>query len=76
MIEMPVGDDDSPDVANVEIFAEIPPHGVEAFGNLLAQNGLQIHAADIGGLSSRTVRLDLTTGGVTVKTPGTNLYSL
>ena len=48
----------------------------DALGKLLAQNGLKAHATDVGGLSSRTVRLDLTNGSVTVKTPGTNLYSL
>jgi len=48
----------------------------DALGKLLAQNGLKAHATDVGGLSSRTVRLDLTNGSVTVKTPGANLYSL
>ena len=47
-----------------------------AFGKLLAQNGLRAHATDVGGLSSRTVRLDLTNGQVSVNTPGTNLYLL
>ena len=41
-----------------------------ALENLLAQNGLRAHATDVGGLSSRTVRLDLANGNVTVKTPG------
>ena len=31
---------------------------------------------DVGGLSSRTLRLDLTNGNVTIKSPGTDLYSL
>jgi chemotaxis protein CheD len=48
----------------------------DALGKLLAQNGLKAHATDVGGLSSRTVRLDLTTGLVTVKTPGANPYPL
>jgi chemotaxis protein CheD len=47
-----------------------------ALEKLLAQNGLRAHAADIGGLSSRTVRLDLTNGNVTVKTPGATPYPL
>jgi chemotaxis protein CheD len=47
-----------------------------AFMKLLAQNGLKPHATDVGGLSSRTVRLDLTNGNFSVKTPGTPLYLL
>jgi len=48
----------------------------DALQQLLSQNGLKAHATDIGGLSSRTVRLDLTSGSVTVKTPGANPYPL
>jgi len=48
----------------------------DALKKLLAQNGLKLHAADVGGLSSRTLRLDLTTGLVTVKTPGADPYPL
>jgi chemotaxis protein CheD len=48
----------------------------EALSNLLAQNGLKAHASDVGGLSSRTVRLDMTNGNVTVKTPGSTPYPL
>jgi chemotaxis protein CheD len=48
----------------------------DALVKLVAQNGLRIHSTDVGGLSSRTVRLDLTTGNVTVKTPGAPLYPL
>jgi chemotaxis protein CheD len=48
----------------------------DALTKLLAQNGLQAHVADVGGLSSRTVRLDLTTGQVSVKPPGTAPYFL
>jgi chemotaxis protein CheD len=47
-----------------------------ALEKLLAQNGLKAHATDVGGLSSRTMRLDLTNGSVTVKTPGANPYPL
>ena len=46
------------------------------FSELLARNGYAVHASDVGGLSSRTVRMDLTTGKITVKTPGTNTYFL
>ena len=48
----------------------------EALEKLLAQNGLKAHASEVGGLSSRTVRLDLTTGLVTIKTPGAPPYPL
>jgi chemotaxis protein CheD len=48
----------------------------KAFNALLALNGYAIHARDVGGLSSRTVRLDLTTGDLSVKTPGSNAYFL
>jgi chemotaxis protein CheD len=48
----------------------------DALEKLLAQNGLKAHASDVGGLSSRTVRLDLTTGLVTVKTPAATPYPL
>jgi len=47
-----------------------------ALTKLLAQNGLQAHATDVGGLSSRTVRLDLSTGQVSVKPPGATPYLL
>jgi len=47
-----------------------------ALEQLLAQNGLRLHAADTGGLSSRTVRLDLTNGNVSIKTPGAETYFL
>lgn len=48
----------------------------QALRALLANHGYAIHAGDFGGLSSRTLRLDLTTGKITVKTPGANLYFL
>ena len=47
-----------------------------ALEKLLAQNGLNIHATDVGGLSSRTIRLDLANGNFSVKTPGAAPYSL
>jgi chemotaxis protein CheD len=48
----------------------------DALTKLLAQNGLKAHVTDVGGLSSRTVRLDLTTGQVSVKPPGVTPYLL
>jgi len=47
-----------------------------ALEKIIAQNSLRIQVADVGGLSSRTMRLDLTTGNITIKTPGANLYPL
>jgi chemotaxis protein CheD len=47
-----------------------------ALEKIISHNGLRIHAADTGGLSSRTVRLDLTSGTVSIKTPGANPYPL
>ncbi|HUC86692.1 MAG TPA: chemotaxis protein CheD [Candidatus Acidoferrales bacterium] len=48
----------------------------DALQKLLAQNGIKTQATDTGGLSSRTLRLDLTNGNVSVKTPGEPLYLL
>jgi chemotaxis protein CheD len=48
----------------------------EALSKLLVQNGLQLHARDTGGLSSRTLRLDLTNGNVSIKTPAAVPYLL
>jgi chemotaxis protein CheD len=47
-----------------------------ALTKLLARNGYAIQAKDVGGFSSRTLRLDLATGTVTIKTPETDLYCL
>jgi chemotaxis protein CheD len=54
----------------------IGARNLDALQKLLAQNGLKPDVTDVGGVSSRTVRLDLTNGSVTVKTPGTDAYSL
>jgi chemotaxis protein CheD len=43
---------------------------------MLAQNGYTIHARDVGGKQSRTVRLNLTTGKVTIHSPGMPAFSL
>ncbi len=48
----------------------------EAFKKLIAQQGLRIHSEDTGGMASRTVRLDLNNGDMTVKSPGANPYPL
>lgn len=47
-----------------------------ALEKILAQNGLRIHASDVAGLTSRTMRLDLNTGEITIKAAGTPVYTL
>ena len=48
----------------------------QALADLIARNGLVIHARDVGGMASRTLRLDLANGNVTIKSPGGNAYLL
>lgn len=43
---------------------------------LLARNGHSIHAQDVGGTSSRTLRLDLSNGIVSISSPGLKPYPL
>jgi len=47
-----------------------------ALKTLLSRNGYACQATDLGGLSSRTLRMDLATGKVSIKTPGSDLYYL
>jgi len=42
----------------------------QAFAGLLERDGYVIHARDTGGVFSRTLRLDLTTGKLTIRSPG------
>jgi chemotaxis protein CheD len=48
----------------------------QALTALLARNGHAIQARSVGGLSSRTLRLDLATGKVTIKSPGLDICLL
>lgn len=48
----------------------------QAFVELLARNGFTLQASDFGGVSSRTLRLDLGTGRVQIHTPGIEPYFL
>jgi chemotaxis protein CheD len=48
----------------------------QALLELLDRNGFSLQASDLGGISSRTLRLDLGTGDVQIQTPGINPYSL
>lgn len=43
---------------------------------LLERNGLRLQAQDLGGVSSRTVRLDMLTGKVSIHCPGSQPYYL
>jgi chemotaxis protein CheD len=47
-----------------------------ALTELLTRNGYTIHGQDVGGFSSRTLRMNLSTGKVTIRTPGANIYFL
>jgi chemotaxis protein CheD len=54
----------------------IGERNIKALSALLARNGYSIQAKDVGGVSSRTIRLDLTTGKLAIKSPGINSYHL
>lgn len=49
---------------------------VEAVATMLSRNGVSLEAVDIGGYDSRTMRLDLATGEVTLDIPGKRTVSL
>jgi chemotaxis protein CheD len=55
---------------------DIGKRNLEAFTALQAYNGYAAQAQNVGGMSSRTLRLDLTTGDVTIKSAGFDTYSL
>lgn len=55
---------------------DIGNRNFQAFTALLAQNGHVLQSQDVGGMSSRTLRLDLATGAVTIKSAGNNPYFL
>lgn len=54
----------------------IGERNMTSLSNLLARNSYTIQAKDIGGVASRTIRLNITTGVVSVKSPGLESYSL
>jgi chemotaxis protein CheD len=49
---------------------------VEAVVTMLARNGVKLEASASGGRESRTMRLDLTTGAVTLDIPGRKPFFL
>ena len=54
----------------------IGERNIEAFEEMIARNGLSVHARDTGGFNSRTMRFDLATGNVSIHTPGITPYHL
>jgi chemotaxis protein CheD len=58
-----------------EVF-NIGARNQQALLQLLARNGFSLQASDLGGVSSRTLRLDLNTGRVQIQTPGVTPYYL
>lgn len=47
-----------------------------ALRNLLARNGWSLRAQDVGGVVSRTVRMELSTGKISITRPGSPSYQL
>ncbi|HTB84808.1 MAG TPA: chemotaxis protein CheD [Candidatus Sulfotelmatobacter sp.] len=54
----------------------IGARNAEAFKKIIAQHGLLIQSSDTGGPASRTLRFDLATGNVSIKSPGANPYPI
>jgi chemotaxis protein CheD len=54
----------------------IGQRNLAALHTLLAGHGYAPHAIDVGGTSSRTLRLEIATGYVTISSPGTSPYRL
>ncbi len=47
-----------------------------ALRRLLDRNGFSLYAQDVGGVSSRTVRLDVATGKLSIRCPGIAPYAI
>lgn len=54
----------------------IGERNTQAFEEIITRNGLAIHARDLGGHNSRTLRFELSTGNVTLHSPGWPLRQL
>ncbi len=48
----------------------IGERNIQALEGLLTHNGLTMHARDLGGFNSRTVRFNVATGEVVIQSPG------
>ncbi|MGA2751163.1 MAG: chemotaxis protein CheD [Verrucomicrobiota bacterium] len=47
-----------------------------ALTGLLGRNGCTLHAQDVGGVRSRTLRMELSSGRITIRCPGSEPYTL
>jgi chemotaxis protein CheD len=54
----------------------IGERNIRMFREMLARNGYTARARDVGGLASRTLRMDIGSGQVSIKSPGVDLYYL
>ena len=54
----------------------IGERNIEALGQLLSENGVVITAQDLGGMTSRTMRMELATGRITIHSPMKDVYFL
>lgn len=54
----------------------IGERNIQAFRALIQKNGHSVAAQEVGGFASRTLRFDLTTGNVSIHSPGQPPYSL
>ncbi len=59
-----------------QLLFNIGSRNVAALRDILARNGVSAAAMEIGGQVSRTVRLDLANGQVSIRTPGQATYLL
>ena len=57
-------------------FFNIGERNCTAINSLLANNSHSIQALDVGGRTSRTLRMDLSSGNVSIQSPGMNSYQL
>jgi chemotaxis protein CheD len=48
----------------------------QALDGLLGRNGYAIQARDVGGMNSRTVRFDLSSGNLSIRSPWKDPYSI
>ena len=54
----------------------IGERNIQAFNEIISRNGMAIHGRDTGGFSSRTMRFALSTGQVTIHSPGSAPYPI